>query len=642
MAYPPLLKLEEEVKQDLVTWLNYTLNTHFAERTDFINEIVEDQELYWSEPAEVERKAPFKGAANIVIPLSAIAVETYHANLMQQLRALEDPFSGQAVHSEWVDATSPLEKYFNREMKHNVKLIDSLEGSYLDIEKHGTGVARAGYEKITKWGVKITPDGDEVEFPVVVKAGACVHSVPLYRFLMPFSAKDAQSAYWVGEECEDSLYEIDLMEREKFFDEGCVEHLRGYLKTQGQSDNNQAIRRQQELEKRIPIQPDTVKWYTIWTSFDVEQLDKIYEDFSSVFSTQLQGTPKEIIIYYHRESNYIMGIRYNWNEDLRRPYRHGVYFPIEHRWRGIGICKQTKMFQWEVTAMHRQRLDNATIANMRMFKVSKMSGYGPGEPIFPGKMWMLDDMDHIDTIQAGEIYSSDFNNETVTLQYQQQRVGLGDIQAGAADSGTPGTATDIMARVKEAKKRSDYTSGNVKRYTSEVMFDCVLEIKQWGVSNKSYVTNLEGGEWVQRFLDLPIEDIKDNIYINIDLTGERHSDLVDRNDWTQLAGLYQQYGTASMQLAQMTGDPEMLQKLAMILLRGSTRMFKEVLDSYKIPGSDQMVLKELIENVGINGAPPGGNQSGIVGGPGPAGPGNSAITKPSPGQLMAFGGKPSK
>lgn len=596
MAYPRLLDLEEVVKSNLATWLENALADHKAERGLFDDEIIENQILYWGEPIEKERTAPFKGAANIVIPLSAIAVETYHANTMQQLRALDNPVSVEPVSPDWVTGANPVEVYFNKEFKHTLNFPECLEGAILDIEKHGSGVAKTGYEKVTKWGVRTLPDGDEVEFPVVVKQGPVVYCVPLYRFMQPFSAQETQMSPWCGEEHETSLYEIDLMERDEFFYEGTLDKVKDHARSHGSGGNNKVTQNQQELENKVPVNTDTVTWYELCLSFDIEQLDKVFEYSPSNEHQQLKGDPKEIIVYYHRESRTIMGVRYLHTFDLRRPYDNGVYFPIEHRWRGVGICKQTRMFQYEVTAQHRQRLDNATVANMRMFKISKMSGYGPGEPIFPGKMWFLDNMDQLDTVQAGEVYGSSFNDETMTLQYMERRLGLGDLQFGASSAGTPGTATDVMARVKEGKKRFDYTNGNIRKFIQKIQTNLVLELAQHGPSRQEFLEVIDGAHWVKQFLSLPPEIIKNNLILNVTLTGEKNSDLVDRNNWTQVAGLFQQYGVGAMQLAMQIGNPELVQQLAMKLLVGSTLAFKQMIDSYKLTGSDRMVVKELIEN----------------------------------------------
>jgi hypothetical protein len=70
------------------------------------------------------------------------------------------------------------------------------------------------------------------------------------------------------------------------------------------------------------------------------------------------------------------------------------------------------------------------LANTRMIKINKLAGYGPKEPIFPGKMWFVDDITHIDVMQLGEVYTSAFNQEQSTLMYSQQRTNVNDRSMG--------------------------------------------------------------------------------------------------------------------------------------------------------------------------------------------------------------------
>jgi hypothetical protein len=271
--------------------------------------------------------------------------------------------------------------------------------------------------------------------------------------LQPYAANDPQQAPWVGEYHSRTAFEVINLINSGFFAEGTREKLESWLTNtafgSATVDSTREFEQsQQKLEKREAVWPNNIDWAEIWLAFDVDQ----------------SGEQKEIVVHYHKASETLMSIRYNWNSDLRRPYRIGQFMPVEHRWTGIGICKQTEQFQKEVTTQHRQRLDNATLANMRMIKISKMAGYGPKEPIFPGKMWFVDKMEDLETIQMGEIYPSSYNNETSTLQYYQQRIGINEANLGMPQVGTPGTATSDLARIQEGNKKHDYSYRNLKSF----------------------------------------------------------------------------------------------------------------------------------------------------------------------------------
>lgn len=595
MPYPRLLDLSEEREDELKKYLDSVLLTHDTEREKFVDELIRLQEDYWAEPSSEKRKFPFTGAANIIIPLTAIVVETVHAKNMTQLFGLRQFVNVKSVNPQYEQMAVPFETYFDHELKHSIKFKKGIEPAILELEKLGTGVTSTSYENVVKFGVREGPNGEET-FPVTVKRGAKVHSVPLSRFIFPYTASDLEFAPWVGEEHDKTLHEIKLFETSGLFYDGTVDALKFYFENIS-SGGMRYTENQEDLEKRKPSPfGERIQFVELWLSFDVDN----------------SGEEKEIVVHYHRQSRMLMSVRHNWNFDLRRKYRTGVYFPVEHRIIGIGIGKQNKEFQKEVTTQHRQRLDNATLANMRMIKVSKLSGYGPNEPIFPGKMWFLDDLSQVDTFQLGEIYPSAYNNEQQTLLYSQQRTGINELALGMPQAGTPGTATSDLARVQEGKKKADYTYGNIKTLTDTTLNDTLLCIAQFGPSNPYYFENIEGGNLVGQFLSLPPELIKDALILEIASAGEKDNNIVDRQNWMQISQILQQYIQGMIQLANLTGDQQLMASIVQKGMIAATEAQKQILESYELRNVDRMIIGELLQNGLIQPSQPGGN-SGAIG-----------------------------
>lgn len=587
--------------------------------------LLQYQRDYWAEPTKTRATHPFVGASTIVIPLTAIAVEAVHARTMTTLFALNQLVSTTAISAEWSDAARPVERFLNKELLGEMQARKKLDSAILELEKFGTGIAKVGYERIVKIACRPNPDGSETEIPVVIRDGAVIDPVANGRFLMPFSATDPQTAQWCGEEHVDSPYNIMGMEESGFFRPGTMEKLKGWVAQQSKSTTGverQYATSQENLEKRVAQWPNSIDWCEMWLGFNVDG--------------DPTGRYKEIVVHYHRGARALMSCRYNWHDDLHRPYRVGVFFPIEHRWMGIGLCKQLEQFQRSVTTQHRQRLDNATLANMRMIKVSKLSGYGPGEPIFPGKMWFLNDMDHVDTLQLGEIYNSAYNNEAATGQYADRRSGVNDTILGLPAAGTPGTATGDLARIQESNKRFDYTYQNTKEFTREIIIDSAVMIQQFGPRRIEYLEQAEGGQFVQAFFSMPAEYIRHGLLIDIAAAGQQQNKVIDRQNWVSIATLLQQYYTGASQLAgvqaQITGDPSLLQMITLKGLVASTEAMRQILDSFEIRNIDRIVLSEvsamLEQQFGqaVNGGPNGSGRKvlGPGAGGGPAAPGQAA------------------
>ena len=601
MAYPRLLELSQEREDALKNHIENILIENDGERQAFLDELISLQKDYWAEPPAGDRKFPFAKAANIIIPLTAIVAETVHARTMTQLFGLRQFVSAKCINPAYETTVGPFEQYLDAELKHSVKFRNGIEPSILEIEKLGTGVAAVSYENVVKYGVREI-NGKEESFPITTRRGAKVNSVPLARFLFPYTSSSLEMAPWCGEEHTKTPYEIMLLENSGLFFPGVYDTLKFYY-AKVASGGERYTEMQQELDKQKPFNfNNQIDFVELWLSFNIDDEE---------------GVEKEIVVHYHRPSRMIMALRHNWNFDLRRKYQTGIYFPVEHRMTGIGIGKQNKQFQKEVTTQHRQRLDNATLANMRMIKVSKLSGYGPNEPIFPGKMWFLDDLTQVDTFQLGEIYPSAYNNEQQTLLYSQQRTGVNEVVLGMPQVGTPGTATSDLARVQEGKKKFDYTYGNTKNFTDRVLNDVLLCISQFGPSSPYYFENIEGGNLVGQFLSLPPELIRDSLILEVVTAGEKDNNIADRQNWMQITQVIQQYVTGMIQLAQFTGDKNLMALIVQKGMRAGTQALKQILESYELRNVDSMIIGELLQN-GATQLPLGAGNQGAIGA-GPAG-----------------------
>lgn len=610
MAYPRELLLDADTEQRLISYIESELLNHYQERSVWMNRLLQWQRDYWAEPTTKEATFPFKGAATIVIPLTAIALEAVHARSMTTLFALNQLVSAVPRHPYWTNHARPVEMFMNNELIRNMEAKRKLGSAILELEKFGTGIGKVGYENIVRKAVRINAAGEEEEFPVTVRRGACVDSVAFGRFLMPFASTDPQTTPWVGEEHSETPFQVKVLEESGFFREGTVERLRSWIGERSRSTTGverQLKTEQEKLEKREAQWPNELDWNELWLGFDVDG----------------DGVDEEIVVHFHRGAQFLMSVRYNPHDDLHRPYRYGNYFPVEHRWTGIGICKQNDQFQREITMQHRQRLDNGTIANMRMFKISKLSGYGPGEPIFPGKMWFVDDMAHVDVMQMGDVNQSAFSNEQASLMYSQQRTGVNEVTLGMPQQGTPGTATGDLARIQEGAKKFDFAYGNIKDFLGDILNDSAAMIAQYGPRHIDYVRLVEHGDLVREFFTQPVEHIRNGLLIQLSIAGQQQNKILDRQTWLETSQMLQQYYVGMIQLAQLLGDQQLLQYIAQKGIVAGTEAIRQALETFDHRNVDRMVLSELMDRLAgapNNAALGGGNGSGLPVGRGAGGP----------------------
>lgn len=616
MAYPRFINLDKDTEDRLISYLETELFNHYAERAEHLNDLKNWQKQYWSRPTDEKATFPFHGAATITIPLSAIAIESIHARIMTTRFALSDLVAAHAIAPEWEDISVPVERFMNQELITNMKIRKPLGDCYLEAIKYGTMVGKVEYVKEVKHAVRELPNGSEQEISITTKDGAEFYSVPESRFLMPYASLDPQTAPWCGEERSEDPYYVMQLESGGFFPPRTIidgpdadkdisqqSKLRAWInRTQNTTTGlggNQVERNQEELEHRKPQFPKRIDWVEIWMAWNVDQ--------------NQYGEQKEIVVHFHRESRQILAVRYNWHSNLRRPYRTNVYFPVEHRWAGIGVCKQNEQFQPEITTQHRQRLDNATLANMRMLKVHKLSGYGPREPVFPGKMWFLNDMSHVESFQMGEIYPSSYQNEQSSLIYQQQRIGINETNLGMPQVGTPGTATSDLARIQEGNKKFDFVYDNFNVFTQEIILDVADTIQQFGPRKVAYYGTAENGKLVKQFFDMPASYIRDGLLINLKVTTQQTNRLLDRQNWQQVSQMLRQYYTSLVELAQLSGNQQLSQTIVLKGMNAATEAMKQILETFDIRNVDRIIVKEIQDMVknelqGIGAVSGGNNQ----------------------------------
>lgn len=581
MPYPRQVYLSEEREAELAQYIDSELVRYYMDTNEHLNDLLQWQNDYWAKPTQKVANFPFKNASTIVIPISAIAVEAVHARTETQLFGQAQLVVAKSVSNEWDESQKPVEDFFNYQYLKVIKIKKGLANCFLEAEKFGTMIGKPGYLRLVRNGVREV-NGEEQEFSVVYKDGPSFDVVPDSKFLLPYWAQDPQLSEWVGEEHSEPPYFIEQGEESGLFREDTYEKLSQYLENYHMSepmggDGKKFERNQMSLESSRFSLGKRCDWVELWLNWEVDTTKQ----------------KREIVVHFHRETKTIMSIRYNYLSNLRRPYRTEVYFPVEHRWRGIGICKMNEQFQRSITVRHRQNIDNATLANIRMFKIHKLSGYGNGEPIFPGKIWMLDNMDQIDTIQLGEIYPSGYNNEQSDVLYSQQRTGVNEVTLGMPQVGTPGTATSDLARIQEGNKKFDLWYSRAREFSDDVIVDLADLTQQFGPRNQEYFYTAADGEMVRAFLQLPNSYIRDGLILELRTNSQVHNKVLDRQNWQQIAGFLNQYYLGLTQLAQPLGNPQIMQLIFTKGLSAVTEAMRQILETYDVRNIDRIIVKEL-------------------------------------------------
>ena len=618
--WPRMIKLDDDVEEDLRRWVESEIEDFNLERQDLLDDWIAWQRLYWATPLNKIKNFPFKKSANVVIPLAAIAVEAFQARIMNTLFSVEPFWSIRPKSKEWIAAAKPFQKYLHSEVENaeTLNAYDFCNETTTELVKLGTCVGKSGYEKLTKKS-KRSVGGEEQDFFVTVKNGPTMGRVPLANFFMRFAELDPQTAPLVGEKHNFSWGQLKRFAQDGRMRKEEVENVKEFWQHRQHSsepnDGDKLARAIDELANTEPLWTEEFEVYEMWCSFDVNK----------------DGYNEEIILDYHKESRRFLSIRYNWYDDLHRPYRICNFINVEGIWPGIGLCKTTEQFQEEVTTIHRQRLDNATLANMAQIVLRKGMGYGPKEPIFPGKMWFVDDPSKdIREFKLSEVYPSAYNNEESLVRWFEKRTGVNEVVLGIPQEGTPGTATSDLTRLAEGNKKFDLVMKNIKRWLSLIGMDVVSNYQMFGNQQVHWLVLGEDGVFVEQILNMPGILVRRGAVVELTVTDSATNREVEQQQWMSLFQLITNYYRSVAEFAQMIGDPQIFQQIAQKALISSDEAMRRLLDTFNITDSDRFSLVEENPNAASNQQQPtnGAGAPGAQTGGGPANQPVGAGTQP--------------
>lgn len=602
--WPRMLNLDRETDQRLKDWLDHEIELARLEKQDIIADWEKWQRQYWAKPSSEIKNFPFRRAANVVVPLTAIAVEAVVARLMGTLFAVEPFWSVRPRAKSWIEAAPKYERFLQTEAENPNALnaYNFSQDTLTELVKLGTCCGKSGYEKQIRKSIRAREDGEDEVFYAVNRDSATLEYVPIANLLVRAHDTDPQEAAWVGEEHSFTWGQLKRMAQAGRMRPEAVEAIKDWVnisRVDSTGDAQEYQAKLDELQRHEPIWHDKFNVQEVWASFDVD----------------LDGEDEEVVVDFHRTSKTILSIRYNWYADLHRPYRITQYIRVEGRIWGIGVGKQNEQFQEIITTVIRQRLDNATLANMRTLAVKKGSGITPDEPIFPGKMWFVDDPTRdIQPIQLSEIYQSSLFNEQSILNYSERRTGANEVVLGMPQQGTPGTATGDLARLAEGNKKFDLVLRNVRFWLGLLGMDVTANYQQFGTQQRHWLSMEEDGQWVEQILRMPGESVRNGAIIEITATSSITNKSVEQQQWLGLFQVLTQYFEKIIQLADLMQNQELLVEAALRAVSASDEAMKRLLRTFDVVDAESLLLLKEEDRARIRREGPGGLIGGNGGG----------------------------
>ncbi len=347
-----------------------------------------------------------------------------------------------------------------------------------------------------------------------------------------------------------------------------------------------------------------------------------------------------------------------WTEDWADrplPYQLVYWRRDEDSVFGIGMGDTMWTVQMAMNTAFNQAIDNATIANVRMFAAPVGSGLEPNEPIYPGKVLIGVNSDKIKDLRLGDIYPSALAIPAAVRQVMERNSAFNDTFMGMSDTTqkTRFTFAGAALNVQQGSMRIDYNSAEFEDGLIELVWTTLEALVKYNagdtvrvpVRRKSVATImkelLEEAPSVtpdlKSLLRAPLSEdeaaaIEEQMFRipSTVLRRERFSirparreanSQVERQSAIVLAQLVAQYLRHVIELAQLTGSQELVAKTIPEVWKVANYAMRKVLVAFAVEESSEMVVDfmEVMNAINAVGPAPAtglGQVGGVVEGTG--------------------------
>ena len=580
--------------------------------------IDESNRLYLGDPITARKTFPWDGAANLVIPLVGITVDSIVARIINTIFAVQPFWSAQALIKDLEPVVHPLQDFMEWSRVNELDMYAEVRSWIVEVVKHGWAYLKIYWETFTQRTFAISKGAARPVDKVIRRPQ--VQHVLLADIICQSGVEDElYQAEWVAHRIRLTDGQLRWRKHDKVYDE--VDKI---LANKAQMTPMEEKVLQNELEEKAPKPRD--------------KLNTLYEVYADL---PLGGSdlPVPVMITYHHETKTIARCVYNPDITGERPFKKGKFIDREGRRDGIGISRQLALLQEEISTLHNQQVDNATLANTRFF-VGRRGVVRNGTRVWPGRFLTVPDPARdIITLQMADVYPSMRQLETSCLAYAERRSGVADYQLGRESNvlGNRATATGTLALIQEGNRRFDLNVRDVRECLGQVGKKLLLLNAQFRPSGMAYFVKGQDGQLVENVFNLPDEFVADGIGMELTASTATINREIEKQGLLAMMGTLTQYYQQLLQISGVAMNPQTpppVQQMALQMADGARYLMAMIVQTYEIRAVDTLLPPSLADQMesDTNANPqPGGGPPGI-GGPNTNGAGMAnAVGVPSGG-----------
>lgn len=390
--------------------------------------------LYDGIPTDPVKTYPWEGASNLVVQLVGTYVDQLVARIVGSVFTVRPHWVCTTPNKEWMRHADPMERYQDwcRQFLWNQKLVISTGA--LELVKLGTAIwsnfwrNETFYTK-TEVDGKLKPTGQYI--------GPYPEWIPRKDFLLPDGFTDLQKAPVVFVNQWFTWEDLQRLEYRDF-----IENLDDIAEQPDPPGSLEALYKQDGRDEQD--RSDRIKMWCIRQVWFTKDIDG-------------DGYPEAYAAMLHERSGTWLRFKPNPYDQGERPFFKATLVEQEGKFDGKGLPQQLLDYQEEASTIHNQRRDNNHLANTVMFKARRGSGVQAKEKVYPGRIFLVTDVNDLAPFTAGTAANSTVQEEQLTILLAEKRIGLSDLTLGRENSplGRAAAAT-VMALMQENARRFEF------------------------------------------------------------------------------------------------------------------------------------------------------------------------------------------
>lgn len=569
---PPDIKMSDTMRQALNRYLESELNLCEGERSAQIKKLARLKKKYRVKTPTEPKDWPIANASQITIPVIKSTVNTLKSRIFQTIAAADPLARVKTDDNAYKDFTFDWEQFLKIYSTQKLCMDDILDTAIHETVLLGTSVLEVATFQDRKNQVTFDPlSGGWVKKMLTTYSGPKVFNIPLEDFWMRPNWTDPQTAPWCGKLVRMSWSQVKDAALAGTFDPDRVREL-AHRFDQTVPDT---ILVDEDNEEARPFSRGNFNIFRLAVRWDVDG----------------DGIEEDLLVYYSRDSRTILRCIYNGYPKMARPWYAMRYIKIPYRFYGEGVAEMLEALQDEISTIHNQRIDNATIANLRIILVAKMiQGLRPGDRLWSGKIVKVTDTKtDVGTLQLGDIYPSTILNENQAQQYASEVSGMGDVGFGQAQPVTRTTAAAQLSLLEELNRRYVATIKGMRKTVSDVYgLTCGLFYQQGTGGLAEQWLGEFRGQRIEAYLAIPPDQLDEKVKIQVESTSATNNREVDFQSQIAVMNLIMQMGDKMIQLTQGLA-PNALGIVAHEIISAVRPVFKNIMEYAGAPDPEQAI-----------------------------------------------------